>query len=103
MKEETEMAQTLELKNGEIIVPFGLMDALDAVEEYMGSDIREYLEDWFEEPGETVEPEEHYTEVLETVEYELSKLPRQKKKEQEATLERVQNLIRREIDGKKDV
>jgi len=97
------MAQTLQLKNGDIVVPFGLMDALDAVEEYLGSDIREYLEDWFEEPGETVEPDEHYKDVLETIEYELGKLPRQKKKEQEETLQRVQTLIRRELNGKEDV
>ena len=93
----------IELKNGEVIVPFGLMDALDAVEEYLGSDIREYLEDWFEEPGEMIEPDEHYTEVLETIEYELGKLPRQKKKEQEETLHRVQTLIRREINGKETI
>jgi hypothetical protein len=93
----------IELKNGEIIVPFGLMDALDAVEEYLGSDIREYLEDWFEEPGETVEPDEHYTEVLETIEMELAAMGCQKKKEQEETLQRVQTLIRREINGKETV
>jgi len=93
------MAQTLQLKNGDIIVPFGLMDVLDSVEEFMGSDIREYLEDWFEDPGETVEPEEHYKDVLETIEMELAAMGRQKKKEQEETLQRVQTLIRREIDG----
>ena len=41
--------------------------------------------------------------MLETIDYELGKLPRQKKKEQEETLHRVQKLIRREIKGKETI
>ena len=46
---------------------------------------------------------EHYVSVLETAEYELGQLPRQKKKEQAQTLERVQEMIRRALHGKEDV
>ena len=93
----------IELKDGNIIVPASLFDALDAVEEQMGADIREYLETWFEDLGEPVEPDEHYREVLETVEMELEAKGRQKKKEQEMTLERVLTMLRREINGEENV
>ena len=49
---------TLELKDGSIIVPRSIFDVFDVVEEYMGTDIREYLETWFEEPGGPVEADE---------------------------------------------
>lgn len=95
---------TLELKDGSIIVPRDLFDVLDVVEECMGTDIREYLENWYEcGPAEEPDAPGHYGEVLETIEYELGKMPTQKKKEQEQTLERVQNLIRRELNGKESI
>lgn len=93
----------IELKDGNVIVPTSIFDALDVVEEQMGTDIREYLEDWFEEPGEPVGVDEHYREVLETAEMELEAMGRQKKKEQEKTLERVLTMLRREINGKETV
>ena len=94
---------TLEMKDSNIIVPRNIFDVLDVVEDYIGTDIREYLENWLEEPEEPPEMDEHYIEVLETAEYELGKLSRQKKKEQQATLERVLTMLRREINGKTDV
>lgn len=94
---------TLELKDGSIIVPRSIFDVFDVVEEYMGTDIREYLETWFEEPGGPVEADEHYVEVLETIGLELETIGRRKKTEQKATLERVQNLIRRELNGKESI
>lgn len=95
---------TLELKNGSIIVPRNIFDVFDVVEEHMGTDVRECLEAWFEcDQADEVSMPEHFAEVLETIDCELGKIPRQKKKEQEQTLERVQNLIRRELNGKENV
>lgn len=100
----------IELKDGSLITPMSVFDVLDVVEEYLGTDLRQYLEDWFENDREELtederfdELKEHYVSVLETAEYELGQLPRQKKKEQAQTLERVQELIRRAIHGKEDV
>lgn len=36
----------LEVKGGEIIVPFSITDVMDTVEEYMGSEVRQYLEEY---------------------------------------------------------
>lgn len=91
------------LSDGNVIVPRNIFDALDAVEEYMGSDIREYLEVWFEGDYDMSEEDSHLTEVLEYIEGQLIGLKSQKKKEQEETLQRVINLTRREIDGKENV
>lgn len=40
------MATSLEVKGGEIIVPFSISDVMDCVEDYMGSEVRQYLEDY---------------------------------------------------------
>ena len=101
------MAQVLELKDGSLITPFGLFDMLDAVQEYMGTDARDYLESWFEEePREPLGDEalrDHYITVLEIIDTQLSGLENRKKKEREDTQARVQMLLRREINGKEDV
>ena len=68
----------IELKDGSLITPMGVFDVLDVVEEYLGTDLRQYLEDWFENDREELtederfdELREHYVSVLETAEYEL--------------------------------
>lgn len=38
------MAEILGMKDGSFIVPADVFDVLDAVEEYMGVDVRQYLE-----------------------------------------------------------
>ena len=67
----------LQLSDGELLTPFGLMDVLDVVEEQMGTDIRQYIEDSFEEGIEEVEDEieervnEHSRLVLENLEMKI--------------------------------
>lgn len=67
--EEEKMAQTLELKDGDLITPRSLFDVMEVVEEYMGCDVRQYLEgflDGTEQPEmlEETEEKEHYRDVL---------------------------------------
>ena len=38
------MPHVLEIKGGELLTPFNVFDVRDAVEDYMGTDIRQYLE-----------------------------------------------------------
>ena len=45
------MAQVLELLDGNLITPRGLCDVLDVVEEYTGTEIRQYIEDYLDVPG----------------------------------------------------
>ena len=63
----------LQLNDGNLIAPLSVFDVLDTVEEYLGTEIRQYLEDYFsdENPwsdlpeGEKVEALlEHYQSVL---------------------------------------
>ena len=39
------MPHVLEIKGGELLTPFNVFDVMDAVEEYMGPDIRQDLEE----------------------------------------------------------
>lgn len=100
----------LELKDGNAIAPENIFDALDAVEECMGTDIREYIEVWFEGeyemPSESEYSEsvrEHYISVLEFIEGQLTRMMMQKNRNQEATIQQLINLTRREINGKEDI
>jgi len=40
------MATTLEVKGGDIITVMSLFDVMDVVEEYMGSEVRQYIEEY---------------------------------------------------------
>ena len=42
------MPHVLEIKGGELLTPFNVFDVMDAVEDYMGTDIRQYLEEYLE-------------------------------------------------------
>lgn len=61
---------TLELKNGDLITPRSLYDVMEIIEEYMGCEVRQYLEAYMEgeEQPEPVDGEdgikEHYRDVL---------------------------------------
>ena len=39
------MPHVLRLKDGKLIIPFDLDDVLEAVEEYAGDEVRQYLEE----------------------------------------------------------
>ena len=42
------MAYVLELTDGSLLIPMSLFDVLDVVEESVGTDVRQYLEEWLE-------------------------------------------------------
>ena len=39
------MPHVIKLKDGKLLVPLGAQDALDAVEKYVGDELRHYLEE----------------------------------------------------------
>ncbi len=68
---------TLELLDGRIIAPLNVFDVLDAVEEYMGTDVRQFLEEYFTDgdPWESLPDDEktkrlqeHHEDVMDAVE-----------------------------------
>ncbi len=68
---------TLELLDGTIIAPLNVFDVLDAVEEHMGADVRQFLEEYFTDgdPWESLPDDEkisrlqeYYEDVLEAIE-----------------------------------
>ena len=59
---------TLELIDGSLISPTSLFDALDTVEEYCGTDLRQYMELFLAGEDIHVEKDEHLLEVLESIE-----------------------------------
>lgn len=59
---------TLELIDGSLISPTSLFDALDTVEEYCGTDLRQYMENFLAGDDVPVEKDEHLLEVLESIE-----------------------------------
>lgn len=68
---------TLELLDGTIIAPLNVFDVLDTVEEHMGADVRQFLEEYFTDgdPWESLPDDEkisrlqeHYEDVLEAIE-----------------------------------
>ena len=66
------MADVLELKDGGLVTPVNVFDVLDVVEEYMGTDIRQYLEAYFVDgkivtlsEGDSLEEmKDHYQQIL---------------------------------------
>lgn len=43
------MAHMIEMPDGEYITPFCFLDALDAVEEYAGRELREFIEEYMQD------------------------------------------------------
>ena len=99
------MALTLELKDGSIIVPRSVFDVLDAIEEGLGIEARQYLEDYLEDEEEIYESDDHYRTVLENIDYIITgmgKLLLAKRLNRKAlldSLEQVEALVRREMRG----
>ena len=61
------MAQVLEVKGGDLVTPRSLYDVMEVVEEYMGCEVRQYLEEYLagsEMPEEEYTLEEHQKDVL---------------------------------------
>ena len=101
---------TLELLDGTIIAPLNVFDVLDSVEEYMGADVRQFLEEYFTDgdPWESMPDDEktkrlqeHYGDVMDAVEdlvlqaeYLVGRKPIERKKALE-TLSAIKKLIYR--------
>jgi len=101
---------TLELKDGGIIAPRDVFEVLDTVEEYTGTDVRQYLEDYLGcDTPEVQSMEEHTVELLEAIDYIAfsigCKLDGKKlnKEELQFEVENIRKLIRRATDGKKAI
>ena len=64
------MPHVLEIKGGQLLTPLNVLDVMEAVEDYMGTDIRQYLEEYLlvaeSEAGEIAGEEiyDHYKQVL---------------------------------------
>lgn len=64
------MPHVLEIKGGELLTPLNVFDVMEAVEDYMGTDIRQYLEEYLEDAqsdaAEITDDEiaDHYKQVL---------------------------------------
>ena len=110
---------TLELLDGSLITPFGVFDVLDMVEEYMGPEVRQYLEDCFREenPWENLPDDEkveslldHYDSILSEIESATRETESQMHKSHVSrkqvldSLTRIQNIIDKEREhyGKED-
>lgn len=100
------MAQTLELLDGSFITPLSVFDVLDTVEEYTGTDVRQYLESYFIDGEEPVDRDDHLVEVLESIEVIVADLERanaqkqSRKKDIQYHLDRLRATIRRELGDK---
>ena len=97
------MAYTLILKDGGVIVPKSVFDVLDIVEETLGVDARQYLEDYLEDKECSFDTDDHYQTVLENIDYMVSGLQnllQTKRLNREAVDERIahlESLIHREL------
>lgn len=102
------MAQVLELRDGGLVTPRNVFDVLEAVEEYAGIEIRQYLEDYMlEDHEEETEDErfdalrDHYQQVLVNVNEECFALERMlargRKKDIQTQLEKIRKMVNREI------
>ena len=102
------MPHVLEIKGGELLTPFNGFDVMDAVEEYMGTDIRQYLEEYLEgveSDAEEITDDEiadHYKQVLLNIRDEteevlmLMEKPRMDRKAIRETLNLIVKMIGRE-------
>lgn len=103
------MPHVLEIKGGELLTPINIFQVMDAVEEYMGTDVRQYLEEYLEdqvwEPEEITDEEivDHYRQVLLNIKDEaeavmkLTEKSRMEKKAVRRMMELIIKMIGREI------
>ena len=98
------MPHVLEIKGGELLTPFNVFDVLEAVEDYMGTDIRQYLEG-VESDAEEISDDEitdHYKQVLLNIRDETEEVlrliekPRMDRKAIRETLNLIVKMIGRE-------
>ena len=104
------MADVIELRDGNLITPFHIYDALDAVEEYCGTELRQYLEVYFlDDEEEEIDLDDHYITVLGSIGDVASEAERylSKRKYQVARecLQRIKAMTQREVQkyGKESI
>lgn len=98
------MPHVLEIKGGELLTPFNVFDVMDAVEDYMGTDIRQYLEGVESDAEEITDDEiaDHYKQVLLNIRDETEEVlrliekPRMDRKAIRETLNLIVKMIGRE-------
>ena len=102
------MPHVLEIKGGELLTPINVFDVMDAVEDYMGTDIRQYLEEYLEgveSDAEEITDDEiadHYKQVLLNIRDETEEVlrliekPRMDRKAIRETLNLIVKMIGRE-------
>lgn len=102
------MPHVLEIKGGELLTPCNVFDVMDAVEDYMGTDIRQYLEEYLEDVESGAEEitddeiSDHYKQVLLNIRDEteealkLMEKPRMDRKAIQNTLNLIVKMIGRE-------
>ena len=102
------MPHVLEIKGGERLTPLNVLDVMEAVEDYMGTDIRQYLEEYLleaeSEAGEIAGEEiyDHYKQVLMNIKDETEaavrrmEKPRMDRKAIRVTLDIILKMIERE-------
>ena len=102
------MDDSIELMDGSFITPRNVFDAMDTVEEYLGTDFRQFLESYFIDGSETgpIDADDHYMEVLKNLddissrmEGILIKKP-MKKDDLQCTLEQLRITINHELRKK---
>lgn len=59
------MATTLEVKGGDVITVMSLFDVMDVVEEYMGAEVRQYIEEYLSDNITDTEAMEQDMEITE--------------------------------------
>ena len=97
--------------HGQIITPMGVMEALDIVEEELGTDLRQYLEsclmedgipDSWSESDLLADQKEHYLAVLDSVDVKAAVLeqqlsqPRINRKKLQREITSIRKIIERE-------
>lgn len=112
------MPHTMEIKGGELLIPFSIRDVMEAVEEYMGVEVRQYLEEYLsdnitdtDELEREIEEcekrseghEEHYREVLTNIKMELDALdtllllPRMNRARMQGAVKIAHQMVRRAL------
>ena len=101
------MAETLELKGGDLFTPRSLYDVMDLVEEFMGCEVRQYLEGYMdgtvEEPDEEYTVEEHQGDVLTNILYKVDDVDMEMQRSRidrqavEMHLNAIRRMIKREL------
>lgn len=93
---------TIELLDGSFVSPYSLFDALDTVEEYCGTEMRQYLESYFMDDIDPVDKDEHLTDVLGSIRSIGVEIDRELQKDQvskkniQYQLDRIRATIRHE-------